>query len=339
MVPGVFIKQANDWGQMNTVRSIVLLITCCLTTLLVSACALAQPSGPARDPQMQLTLVGAPVPLAALIAHMAESDVVTAVSDEAVFEALEDVRKLEQGIAAGQIHGGMASTSALAVLRNQGVPVQIVDVFGWGILHVLAGEKEIDSWQNLRGSKVAMPYRGSIGDVIFSQLASEAGMSMGDDLVMRYAANPLEAAEVLLGKQVQAAVLSEPWASVAIDKGIEEDEPIHRVMDLQTEWGALLGGEPRIPQLAFFVTDTLEESAAWAEASPDEAAARAAQLTRLSQSVAAESLQHTLINVIPAQEARAELERFFESLAESNPELIGGALPGDQFYAESARKE
>ena len=335
----------------NTPRprlAFVLLITG-LFALILSACIAPQNAAAPSDPTTQLTLAGAPAPPAALLAHMADSETLTTLSDAVIFESIDDVRRLQQGIESGQIHAGMASTSALAVLRNQGVPIQLVDVFGWGLLHVLSGEKEIDSWENLRGSKIAMPYRGSVGDVIFTGLAAEAGMSIGDDLVMRYASNPLEAAEVLLGKQVQAAVLGEPWASVAIDRGIEEDEPIHRVMDVQSEWGAFFDTPPRIPQVGFFVTDALAtehpeivtalrqalgEAAAWAEANPDDAAAVAAELTRLSQTVTADSLAHTQLNIISAQEARPELEQLFTRLAAANPDLIGGALPDDAFYGE-----
>jgi hypothetical protein len=50
--------------------------------------------------------------------------------------------------------------------------------------------------------------------------------------------------------------------------------------------------------------------------------------------VTAESLAHTQLNVISAQEARPELERLFTLLADANPDLIGGALPDDAFYGE-----
>jgi NitT/TauT family transport system substrate-binding protein len=36
--------------------------------------------------------------------------------------------------------------------------------------------------------------------------------------------------------------------------------------------------------------------------------------------------------MVPAAEARAELEFFFTRLSELSPEVIGGALPDDSFY-------
>jgi NitT/TauT family transport system substrate-binding protein len=317
--------------------------------LLLSACSGAPAGVVARDPQMELTLAGAPVPPSALIVHMTESEALGAFSESVRYESADDLRKLQQGVEAGRIHGGMASTSALAVMRNQGVPIQLLDVFGWDLLYVLAGEKEIDDWEGLRGSKVAIPYRGSVSDVIFNRLAAEAGLSVGDDLVMRYASNPLQAAEVLAGKQVQAAILAEPWATVAIADGLEEGEPVHRVLNLQEQWGALLETEARIPQVAFFVTDALAtehpeivaalhealvEAAAWADTEPDRAAAEAARLTRLSQEVTAESLANSGIEVVPAAQVRTELEQFYQLLADADPALIGGALPDDGFYGE-----
>ncbi len=317
--------------------------------LLLGACSLGPTGDAARDPRAELTLAGAPVPPAVLIEHMTESEALGALSETVRYESIDDPRKLQQGVEAGRIHAGMASTSVLAVMRNEGVPIQLLDVFGWDLLYVLAGEKEIDDWESLRGSKVAVPYRGSVSDVIFNRLATEAGLNVGDDLVMRYASNPLQAAEVLAGKQVQAAILGEPWATVAIADGVEEGEPVHRVMNLQEEWGALLGTDARIPQVAFFVTDALAaehpeivqvlrealfDAAAWAAAEPERTAAEAARLTRLSQAVTAESLAYTGIEVVPAAQVRTELEQFFRVLADANPALIGGALPDDGFYGE-----
>ncbi|MCB9138601.1 MAG: ABC transporter substrate-binding protein [Caldilineaceae bacterium] len=317
--------------------------------LLISGCT----SGPVltspRDPQLELTLIGAPVPPTVLVTHMTNSPDLAAISERVIFERTDDINALRQGIDAGRIHGGMASTTTLAVLRNEGAPVQIVDVFGWELLYLLSGEKEIDSWESLRGSKVAVAYRGSVTDVIFQYLAAQGGVSVGDDLVMRYAREPLEAAEVLAGKQVQAAVLGEPWTTVAIFDGEEADEPVHRAMNLQEEWGALLGTKPRIPQVAFFVTDSLAaehpemiaalhaaliDAADWAAADPDAAAADVARLTRLSEAVSAESLAYSGLTVVPAAEARPELERMFQVLYDANPELIGGKLPDDGFYGE-----
>lgn len=302
-----------------------------------------------RDPAVRLTIAGAPAPPSALLVHMSESGILKEQSTLVEYESWTNINKLKEAIEAGHVHAGMASTSALAALKQQGAPVKLLDVFGWGILYVLAGEKEITGWDTLRGSKIGVVLRGSATDAIFTTLAAKAGLKNETNMVVRYSADPLEAGETLRGKQVQAAVLSEPWVAIAIEtsKQKKREKPLYRAMDLQEEWGALIGPKPRIPLVGFFVTDqlaaehpetvaaleaSLSEAVSWAAANPDAAAAIASELSRQPAEVMADSLAHTQIEAIPANQVREELDIFFNVLYDFNPELVGGALPDESFY-------
>ncbi len=303
----------------------------------------------ARDPATRLTISGPPAPPSALLVHMTESEQLGARSALVEYENWNDVRKLDAAIKAGQVHAGMASTSALAALKAQGAPIKLLNVFGWGILYLLAGEKKIEDWHTLRGSKIGIVQRGSALDAVFSTLAEAAKLEEDVSAVIRYAGDPLEAGEALAGKQVQTAVLAEPWAAMAIEKSMEDEDavPIYRAMDLQEEWGKLIGPKPRIPLVGFFVTDqllaehpdtvaaletTLADAVAWAETNPEEAANIASDLNRLTISANADSFAHTQLDAIPAYEVREELDIFFQALYDFNPDLLGGALPDESFY-------
>ena len=302
-----------------------------------------------RDPAVRLTISGPPAPPSALLVHMSESDALKEQSSLVEYESWTNIDKLREAMEVGHVHAGMASTSALAALKQQGAPIKLLNVFGWGLLYVLAGEKQIDGWETLRGSKVGVVLRGSATDAIFTTLAAKAGLENETNMVVRYAADPLEGGETLRGKQVQAAVLSEPWVAIAIEasKQKKRETPLYRAMDLQEEWGNLIGPKPRIPLVGFFVTDqlvaehpeivaaleaSLNEAVEWAEANPDEAASIAGDLGRQPADVMADSLAHTQIEAIPADQVRDELDILFNVLYDFNPELVGGALPDETFY-------
>jgi NitT/TauT family transport system substrate-binding protein len=71
------------------------------------------------------------------------------------------------------------------------------------------------------------------------------------------------------------------------------------------------------------------------EALPSDAARMAALAARVSPvdpeiAVAVQRASHS--RTLPARDARPALEKFFSALAESNPAIIGGRLPDDEFY-------
>ena len=123
---------------------------------------------------------------------------------------------------------------------------------------------------------------------------------------------------------------------------------LHRSVDIQQEWGKAFGRPARIPQAGIVVTGELRErsglveriAGAYAE-SLDWCNAHAVECGRLvakhidmlSPEAVADSIAAAPLQAVPAPKARAELEFLFGRLLDSNPALIGGRMPPDDFYA------
>lgn len=297
------------------------------------------------------SIAGEPAPPSILAARaLGELDPETA--DGLEFTLWQDFRRLARDVESGAVPMGVASTGAIAALYNQGAPVKLLNVYVWGVLYLIATDVSIQTWADLLGRKVGIPVRGSVTDLTFQTLLQANGIDPETGLVPRYASDPVEAVEVLLGGQVQAVLLPEPWATRAIRQVEEEEDSVaNRALDLQAAWGEMTGGPPRIPQVGVFVSDSflnhapdrvvafqaaLGHAVAWAQSDPAAAGALGQALLREEAEIVAESLAHTRLELIPAPAARPELEEFYARMAAINPAVLGGGVPDAGFYADLA---
>lgn len=98
--------------------------------------------------------------------------------------------------------------------------------------------------------------------------------------------------------------------------------------------GALVDSNP---ELVGAVLDELEASAAKANALDPETIAALAAEYDLPEAVITQVIPRLQVDVVPAEQARAEYEDFLTRIGEVNPKIYGEALPSDTFYAHDPR--
>ena len=118
-------------------------------------------------------------------------------------------------------------------------------------------------------------------------------------------------------------------------------------MDRQAEWGRVFDREARIPQAGIVVLGKRMDDAAlikrfeqaheqalqWCSANADECGRIVAErVDMLTPEGVADSIRAVQAEYVTAADARADLEFFYQKLADREPGLIGGKLPGDDFY-------
>ncbi|MDN3519464.1 ABC transporter substrate-binding protein [Aquisalimonas lutea] len=250
-------------------------------------------------------------------------------------------------IASGRIAAAASPTNVTANLYNRGVDVGLVDVTVRGMLHVLvAGRSTANGLASLRGLRVGIPFRDDMPDVVFRRLLEAAGIDPVKDLEAVYLGTPVEAAQMFLARRLDALVLPEPAATLVRERAELVGIPL-ATLDLQAVWADRFGGEPRLPQAGLLCERRLAErepglvqalvaasadAVAWVTAHPGAAAEAASEVTGLPASAVATALGRARLGHRTARAARPELEAFFSRMAEMDPELIGGTLPGDDFY-------
>lgn len=240
-----------------------------------------------------------------------------------------------------------------ANLANKGVDVRLAAVVVWGLLWVIGPDGERASWESLRGQTVMVPFRDDMPDLVFRRLAAANGLEPGRDFTVEYYATPPEVVGRLVNGTGRWAVLPEHVATLALTKAGQNGHALGRVLDLQEEWASATGAEaPRMPQAGVVmpgklaesrpdvlaaVLDALEESVALVDAAAPGTVAKLAKASGLPAPVVEDLIPRLNLEVVPAAEARGELERFYRELAELNPDIIGGKLPARSFYLDDPR--
>lgn len=310
----------------------------------------SEAAAPARYPI--LTLSGPPATVTLPLLHMLETNPLADVAEKLVFKPWRDPDQLRV-IAIEQGADFIAAPSNVAAnLYNRGVPLQLLNVSVWGMLALVSRTPGRHTLADFKGEEIAMPFRADMPDILFQLLARAQGLDPQRDFKLRYVASPMDAAQLLITRRVDHALLAEPAVSMVLAKSqsfpanvIAPD--LYRSVDLQQEWGRLLQREPRIPQagiaalgpaaqdpalLARF-NAAYADSHAWCIANPDACGELAEKYIDLLRADAvADALRHTTGYLASAAQARPELEFFYQTLLEQNPQMVGGKLPDDGFY-------
>lgn len=239
-----------------------------------------------------------------------------------------------------------------ANLFNRGIDVHMAAVVVWGLLWVLGPDGTPTEWESLRGQKIMIPYPNDMPDLVFRYLATSNGLTPGEDFEVEYYAQPPEVVSRLVAGKGEWAVLSEHAASLALMQTKQNDLSLGRVLNLQEEWGAATGSEPRIPQAGIVVPGwlaterpvllgavltALEQAVTTVNEIQTETVAVLSEGTGVPEPVVQDVIPRLNLNVVPGADAREELERFYTELSTLSPDIIGGKLPDADFYLEDPR--
>lgn len=245
----------------------------------------------------------------------------------------------------------VAVPSHVGATLAQEYMVSLAAVVVWGNLWLLGPDDAASDWASVRGQKISVPQPNDIPDLIFRHLAEARGLGRYDYQI-EHLPRPEEVAARLERGETKWAVLPEPLATMALDQANRNGHRSKRVIDLQAQWAAVTGGQPRIPEAGIVVpTELARERPALMKALLEEMnravksvnAAEAQTVTTIAagtalpEPVVADVVPRLNLEVVPAAQARGELEAFFNTLIKLSPDIIGGPLPEASFYLDDPR--
>lgn len=329
--------------------------------LSTGAAALAGAAWPvaAQAKLPKLTLAGPFAAVSNPLIRIADSGALADVAEQVEFVTWRTPDQLRALTIEGKADFLAMPSNVAANLFNRGVPLRLLNISVWGIQYVLTRDAGVKTLADLRGKELLMPFRGDMPDITFQTLAAKLGVNIGQgeqDVRLRYVATPLDAMQMLLTRRADHALLAEPAVSVGLLKSralpvsvIAPD--LYRGIDIQQEWGRAFGREPRIPMAGIAVMgkhlgnaallarfeQAYEQAMQWCKSDSTACGqAVARRIDMLTPEGVAESIAHSQLQVVPAAQAKSELEFFFEQLHARQPGLIGGKLPAAEFYGASA---
>lgn len=295
----------------------------------------------------KLTIAGSPIIITVLLAYLFEQPQIKSLAQEVDFRLWKTHDQLRAEAVSRQISISATPTSLAANLYRQGVPIKLLNVLVWGVLYLWSGDENISSWQDLRGKKLLIPFRGGLPSQLFFYLAGENGLNPEVDLDIQYTTDFTQAVQLLLAKKADIALLAEPAGTAAEIQSKAQGTPIRVVLNLQEEWGKTTVRQPRIPQAGTLALSSiieehpqviesvqaeLKKAIVWTKDNPTQAAELGTKYLGLKPKTIELSLTRTQLDMVTGLAAKEDLEFWFSRLMEKNPKLLGGKLPDAGFY-------
>lgn len=228
-----------------------------------------------------------------------------------------------------------------ALLYNKlGGGIQVVAVNTTGVLYILENGNTVNSLEDLAGKTIYATGQGATPEYVLNKILAENGL---DDVNVEYMGAHADLANALATGEVSLALLPEPFVSVVLAKNSDVSVKI----DINTEWQSIFGADAAIPMGVLVVSDdfaadkdAMDQLIADCNASVDYVNADitaasediAAAGIVASSAVASSAIPRCGITFETGEACKAMLADYFDVMYASNPDSLGGALPGDDFY-------
>jgi NitT/TauT family transport system substrate-binding protein len=316
-----------------------------LMVAMAAGCPVPAPVEVPPPPELlpRLIIVGPPGPMSVPLAYMVAHDRLADIAEITELIIFKDLDQLRAIIAGKQADFVLMPSNVAAVFYNRGMDVQLLDISVWSALFIISADSTVGSIEDLKGEKIAIPFKGGMPDILFRYISERQGVDIARDFEVFYAANPEHAARLLMAGEVDHALLPEPLATTALLRG---EGRFHRVIDISTEWTNVVGGGIRTPMSGTVALPSVqgnpeviqefrkqfELAIAWMLENPDEAGILAEEKLGFKAKAVSKSLANITWDFVTAKDAKDDLEAFFGVMYEFSPESIGGRLPDDGFY-------
>jgi NitT/TauT family transport system substrate-binding protein len=245
-----------------------------------------------------------------------------------------------------------SASNTAATFYNKGIDLQLINISVWRLIWMVSRDNDKKSLADFKGEDIAMPFRGDMPHLVFSELAKAQGMDPDKDFNLVFEPHPMDAAQKMIMRRIDHAVLVDPAVSMVLTKtksgaiGIVAPD-LYRSLDFQDEWARAFDTKNEIPFAGLIAGATIlndstlisnfskeyKKAAVWCANHPDETARLAAKyVPQLKEAAIAEAMRNVLLKAVDANEARTDLENFYKVLMNSDPSIVGGKLPDSAFY-------
>ena len=243
----------------------------------------------------------------------------------------------------GEVDIALIPANAAAVLYNKTEGgISVIDINTLGVLNVVTGDESIQQFADLAGKTVYMTGKGATPEYAMNFLLNKAGIA--DQVTLEFKSEPTEVVQALSADATAAGVLPQPFATAACVK----NEALKAVIDLTDVWASSVDdGSQLLTGVTIvrneFLTEHPEAVAEFIEqqaASVDAANADPAGVAPLvvaagiieAEPVAAKAIPSCHLVCITGAEMQSALSGYLQTLFDSDPASVGGALPTDSFY-------
>ena len=223
--------------------------------------------------------------------------------------------------------------------------VTVIDINTLGVLYMVSGDSSVTGVENLAGKTIYLTGKGTTPDYVLHYILSGNGMDADSDCTLEYKSEATEVAALLAENPDAIGLLPQPFVTAAC----AQNDALSVILDMNAEWEKLQGEDGSrlvtgvtvvrnefLQEHENAVATFMEEHQASAQSmnSDVENGAKLAAASEIiaKEPIALKAIPNCNITYIDGADMKQALSGYLEVLYEQNPESIGGALPGDDFY-------
>lgn len=228
--------------------------------------------------------------------------------------------------------------------------VTVIDINTLGVLYMVSGDSSITGVEDLEGRTIYLTGKGTTPDYVLHYILSGNGMDADSDCTLEYKSEATEVAALLAENPDAIGLLPQPFVTAAC----AQNDALSVILDMNAEWEKLQGEDGSrlvtgvtvvrnefLQEHENAVATFMEEHQASAQSmnSDVENGAKLAAASEIiaKEPIALKAIPKCNITYIDGADMKQALSGYLEVLYEQNPESIGGALPGDDFYYVSQK--
>ena len=227
--------------------------------------------------------------------------------------------------------------------KSQG-KVKVIAVNTLGVLYIVTKDGAVKSVEDLKGRTILASGQGTIAEYALNYVLESNDLVIGKDVTIEFATEHAESVTKALAGGYDAILLPEPFVSQISTK----DASFSVAINITEEWEktgecTLTMGcvavntafyENNKEAVVKFIED-YSESVKYINENIEDAAALIEAHDIMAAAVAKKAVPNANIVCITGAEMKDALSSCYEVLFEQNAKIIGGQLPGDDFYIDA----
>ena len=235
-----------------------------------------------------------------------------------------------------------ANVAAVLYQKTNG-GMSVIDINTLGVLYFVTGDESVKSVADLKGKTIYLTGKGTTPEASIRYVLKQNGLAESD-YNLEFKSEATEVAAVLAENQEAVGFLPQPFVTAAM----MQNDALKVVLDMNEEWAKLQAdGSGMVTGVTVVRNEFLEEneaavkrfiaehieSAAAINADVERGATLAVEAGIVAKEpIAKKAIPECNITCVTGAEMKVALEKYLNVLAEFKAELVGGSVPGEEFY-------
>lgn len=282
-----------------------------------------------------------------LVKFMSDADAGSLTDNDYEFQIVASPDEVTPLIAKGEVDIAAVPANLASVLYNKTEKgVRVIAINTLGVLYICELGDSIKSVADLKGKTIYASGKGSTPEYGLQYVLEKNGLTVGEDVQIEWKSEHAECVYALATASCEAvAMLPQPFVTTAQT----QNDMIRVALDLTEEWDKVQTGDEKssmITGVAIVRSEFADENPAAVDAflghyaeSVDyvnDDVEAAAQLVGdydiVPAKVARKAIPECNIVCVSGADMKERLSGYLAVLADQNPQAVGGAVPGDDFY-------